>query len=95
MTHEASNALVEAYDRSETRKRNRARELLSTLWESRQGCLSIQVLQEIYATFAAKVPHVFPTRLWVDGPIFRVLRPDPRPARPVARTIHDHVTERH
>jgi predicted nucleic acid-binding protein len=55
-----TNILVYAYDRSETGKRNRARELLSTLWESRQGCLSIQVLQEFYVTLTAKVPHVLP-----------------------------------
>lgn len=55
-----TNVFVYAYARSEAGKRDRALELLSALWESRQGCLSIQVLQEVYVTLTVKTPRVLP-----------------------------------
>ncbi|MDQ3398398.1 MAG: PIN domain-containing protein [Deinococcota bacterium] len=43
-----SNVLVYAHDLSAGEKRARAAALLHDLWVTRQGCLSVQVLQEFY-----------------------------------------------
>lgn len=50
-----TNVLVYAHDRSAGKKYERARKLLTNLWESRQGCISIQVLQEFYITVVQKI----------------------------------------
>ncbi|AYO31588.1 PIN domain-containing protein [Biomaibacter acetigenes] len=50
-----TNVLVYAHDRSAGKKYERARKLLTNLWESRQGCISIQVLQEFYVTVVQKI----------------------------------------
>jgi predicted nucleic acid-binding protein len=51
-----ANILVYAYDASAGTKNEVARELLARLWESRQGALSVQVLQEFFVTVTGKVP---------------------------------------
>jgi predicted nucleic acid-binding protein len=43
-----TNILIYAHDRSAGNKHFRARELVQELWQSSEGCLSIQVLQEFY-----------------------------------------------
>jgi predicted nucleic acid-binding protein len=50
-----TNILVYAYDRSAGKKHLLASNLIQKLWQSRQGCLSIQVLQEFYVTVTRKV----------------------------------------
>ena len=50
-----TNILVYAHDISAGAKHRHARSLIQTLWESGQGCLSIQVLQEFYVTISRKV----------------------------------------
>ena len=50
-----TNVLVYAHDVSAGAKRDRAQELLTSLWASGHGCLSIQVLQEFYVTVTRKV----------------------------------------
>lgn len=50
-----TNILVYAHDSSAGQKHDAARALLQTLWQSRSGCLSIQVLQEFYVTVTRKV----------------------------------------
>lgn len=45
-----TNILVYAHDRSAGNKYETARDLLKNLWEKKNGCLSIQVLQEFYVT---------------------------------------------
>jgi len=50
-----TNILVYAHDRSSGEKYEKARKLLTSLWESRQGCISIQVLQEFYVTIVRKI----------------------------------------
>jgi predicted nucleic acid-binding protein len=50
-----TNVLVYAHDVSAGVKRERALALVTSLWESGQGCLSIQVLQEFYVTVTRKV----------------------------------------
>lgn len=52
-----TNVLVYAHDRSAGQKRDQARALLTRLWESGQGCLSVQVLQELFVTITRKVPR--------------------------------------
>ncbi len=51
-----TNILVYAYDETAGQKRDRARFLLAELWESGEGCLSVQVLQEFFVTVTRKVP---------------------------------------
>jgi predicted nucleic acid-binding protein len=50
-----TNVLLYAHDRSAGEKHLRARELVTGLWESGEGCLSIQVLQEFYVNVTRKV----------------------------------------
>ncbi|HJW83926.1 MAG TPA: PIN domain-containing protein [Anaerolineae bacterium] len=50
-----TNILIYAHDRSAGAKHERARALLTELWESGDGCLSIQVLQEFYVNITRKV----------------------------------------
>jgi predicted nucleic acid-binding protein len=52
-----SNLFVYAYDRSAGRKRELARDLIAGLWESRSGCASVQVLQELFVNLTRKVPR--------------------------------------
>ncbi len=51
-----TNVLVYAHDTSAGLKHERARELLTDLWNAGAGCLSIQVLQEFYVNVTRKVP---------------------------------------
>lgn len=50
-----TNILVYAHDASAGDKHMVARELIANLWDSRTGCLSIQVLQEFFVTVTRKV----------------------------------------
>ena len=50
-----TNVLIYAHDQSAGRKHSVARSLLKELWETRTGCLSIQVLQEFYVNITQKV----------------------------------------
>ena len=51
-----TNVLVYAHDDTAGAKRTRARELVQKLWRSGEGCLSVQVLQELFVTLTRKVP---------------------------------------
>ena len=58
-----TNVLVYAFDTSASEKNMVADHLIRTLWETRQGRLSVQVLQEFYVTVTSKLarslsPHV-------------------------------------
>ena len=50
-----TNVLVYAEDRDAGRKHEIARDLIVDLWNSREGVLSVQVLQELYVTLTRKV----------------------------------------
>jgi predicted nucleic acid-binding protein len=50
-----TNILVYAHDDSAGGKRDKARALVEQLWESRDGCLSVQVLQEFFVTVTRKI----------------------------------------
>ncbi len=51
-----TNIFLYAYDLSEPNKREKAQKLISSLWHSRQGVISIQVLQELYVNLTRKLP---------------------------------------
>lgn len=51
-----TNVLVYAYDLTAGDKHERARALLTELWDSGEGCLSVQVLQEFFVNVTRKVP---------------------------------------
>jgi len=50
-----TNVLVYAHDDSAGAKRVQARTLVEQLWDSREGCLSVQVLQEFFVTVTRKI----------------------------------------
>jgi predicted nucleic acid-binding protein len=50
-----TDVLIYAHDRSAGEKHCRARDLIRDLWQSGQGCLSVQVLQEFYLNVTQKV----------------------------------------
>jgi predicted nucleic acid-binding protein len=50
-----ANVLVYAFDASAGRKKVIAERLLARLWETRAGCVSVQVLQEFFVTVTGKV----------------------------------------
>jgi predicted nucleic acid-binding protein len=49
-----TNILVYSYDKGDGEKQKLAKDLIASLWESRKGCISIQVLQELYVTMTRK-----------------------------------------
>jgi predicted nucleic acid-binding protein len=51
-----TNLFVYAHDESAGRKREIARDLITGLWESRSGCASVQVMQELFVNLTRKVP---------------------------------------
>jgi len=55
-----TNILVYAHDRAAGLKQERARQLLESLWDSGQGVLSTQVLQELCINLRRKVAPPLP-----------------------------------
>jgi predicted nucleic acid-binding protein len=51
-----TNVLVYAHDVTAGDKHSRARALVEALWNTREGCVSIQVLQEFFVTTTRKIP---------------------------------------
>jgi predicted nucleic acid-binding protein len=56
-----TNILLYAHDDSAGAKHDQARALLELLWDSREGCLSIQVLQEFFVNATRKIPKPLST----------------------------------
>lgn len=56
-----TNVLVYAYDVSAGYKHERAKEIIESLWRTRAGCVSIQVLQEFLVNVTRKIPNPLPT----------------------------------
>jgi predicted nucleic acid-binding protein len=52
-----TNVIIYAYDVSAGEKREKAQKILLDLWESGQGLLSIQVLQEFFVNVTQKIPQ--------------------------------------
>ena len=50
-----TNVLVYAHDTTAGPKLERARTLVGDLWRSREGCLSVQVLQELFVTLTRRI----------------------------------------
>jgi predicted nucleic acid-binding protein len=51
-----TNILLYAHDLSAGSKNQIARKLVEELWQSEQGCMSLQVLQEFYVNVTQKIP---------------------------------------
>jgi predicted nucleic acid-binding protein len=56
-----TNILIYAHDLSAGQKHSQAKALIQELWQSREGCLSIQVLQEFYVNITQKVANPLPS----------------------------------
>ena len=52
-----TNVLVYAYDISSGKKHDTARNIVTDLWNSRTGVLSVQVLQEFFVSITKKIPN--------------------------------------
>jgi predicted nucleic acid-binding protein len=52
-----TNIVVYAHDVTAGERRTRAMEVMTELWQSGDGCLSVQVLQETFVTLTGKVPR--------------------------------------
>src|SRR5437899_8651539 len=57
-----TNILVYAYDQTAGLKHQSARKLMERLWDSGEGILSTQVLQEFHVTVTSKIPKPIPAR---------------------------------
>ena len=55
-----TNVLVYAHDISAGDKHSVAQQLIRRLWETSNGCLSVQILQELYVTISRKVTRPLP-----------------------------------
>jgi predicted nucleic acid-binding protein len=58
-----TNILIYAYDRSAGSRHELARKLVAGLWQSKRGCLSVQVLQEFYVVASRKLIQVVPAEV--------------------------------
>jgi len=50
-----TNVLIYAFDQESREKGESARTLIAALWETGQGCLSMQVLQEFFVSVTQKI----------------------------------------
>ena len=57
-----TNILVYAYDQTAGEKYQLARQLMEKLWDTGEGALSTQVLQEFHVTVTSKIPRSIPLR---------------------------------
>lgn len=75
-----TNILVYAYDSTAGAKRERAQRLLERLWQTGDGVVSVQVLQELFVTVTRKVAHPLPTEearaVVADMAAWQVVAPD-------------------
>jgi predicted nucleic acid-binding protein len=55
-----TNILVYAHDKDAGSKIEIAQELIAGLWEARAGCVSVQVLQELFVSLTRKVAPLLP-----------------------------------
>ena len=56
-----TNILIYAHDRDAGIKHDKARQILTDLWNQENGCLSVQVLQEFFVNVTKKIPQPLPT----------------------------------
>lgn len=76
-----TNILIYAHDLSAGQKHSRAKILIQDLWQSTEGCLSIQVLQEFYVNITQKVAHPLPlesaAQIIADLSVWQIHSPSP------------------
>ena len=76
-----TNILVYAYDASHPVKHARARALVQRLWDEQSGCISVQVLQELFVTLthkvAAPVDRTVARHIIADLSTWNVVSPNP------------------
>jgi predicted nucleic acid-binding protein len=58
-----TNVLIYAHDQSAGVKHDQAKQLLMELWQNRNGCVSVQVLQEFYVNVTQKVAKPLPSEV--------------------------------
>jgi len=77
-----TNVIVYAYDVSAAPKRERARAILDRLWDSGDGVISVQVLQELFVSLTRKIPQPLPPEdaraMVADMASWRVVEPRSR-----------------
>jgi len=77
-----TNLIVYAYDVTAGLKHEAAGELLARLWESGNGVISVQVLQELFVTLTRKIPQPLPLLrargIVADMATWRVIEPGSR-----------------
>lgn len=56
-----TNVLIYAHDRDAGVKHDKAKRILTDLWNQENGCLSVQVLQEFFVNVTKKIPKPLPT----------------------------------
>ncbi len=63
-----TNVLVYAHDISAAGKHETARKVIADIWDSGNGMISTQVLQEFFVTVTTKIPkpirHAIAKKLW-------------------------------
>lgn len=57
-----TNIIVYAHDRSSGDKHAAAREIMDHLWESREGVISVQILQEFFVCVTKKIAKPLPIK---------------------------------
>lgn len=73
-----TNILLYAKDSSETAKQPIAEALIRELWETRSGCLSVQVLNEYYVNATQKLkPGLTQAEAWADLDALQAWEPVP------------------
>jgi predicted nucleic acid-binding protein len=74
-----TNVLIYAHDLSSGPKHTQARGLIEELWQSEEGCLSVQVLQEFYVNVTQKVAKPLATevaaQIIADLSVWQIHRP--------------------
>jgi predicted nucleic acid-binding protein len=71
-----TNVIVYAYDRSDRKKQDAARELLDRMWADHLGVVSIQVLQELYVTLTRRTSSAASREVVADlAQSWRVIEP--------------------
>lgn len=58
-----TNIIVYAHDTSAGKKHETAKKIMLDLWESGQGCLSTQVIQEFFYGVTKKIPNPLETQI--------------------------------
>ena len=72
-----NNILVYAYDQTAGQKHGAALRLMERLWDSGEGVLSTQVLQEFYVAITNKIPNRLSARRARD--LLLILQPGQSP----------------